>query len=364
MKRVGLFVLIVVVIISCNTSGKKNPDYLREASGKSGDIVMIIDSVQWNGKLGSTLKKLFLPDVPGLPRSEPLFHVMNVHPRRDIQLLTQLKNLIYVFTLDQNTPGTQAMLKRFTPETLKKIRTDTSFYFFGEKDVFAKGQDVIYLFGDTQEHLIQHLKHNGQNLVNYFNKLERERLMATTMKSKRSKDIANFLKKEDDFEMFIPSGYRLADRGADFVWFRKIDPEIDRDIFIAWKPYNTQYQLSPDSLVDWRDQIAKQYLYEDPENPSTYLVTETNVPSNPIIARQVDFNGGFAMEVRGLWRTNNKSMGGPFVGYGFVDTSRHRLYYIEGFSYSPGKSQREIMRGLEAILWTFKATPMQEAGSK
>jgi hypothetical protein len=154
----------------------------------------------------------------------------------------------------------------------------------------------------------------------------------------------------------LPFGYKLADKTADFIWFRKIESQVDSDIFISWKPYESEYQLLPDSIIDWRNQIAKKYLYEDPENPGTYLVTETEVPSNPVIARQVDFNDQFAMEVRGLWRTNNKSMGGPFVGYALVDQPRGLLYYIEGFTYSPGKPQREIMRELETILWTFKTS--------
>ncbi len=60
------------------------------------------------------------------------------------------------------------------------------------------------------------------------------------------------------------------------------------------------------------------------------------------------------MEVRGLWRTNNYSMGGPFLGYAIVDEVQGNLYYIEGFTYAPGKNKREIMRELEAVLWSFK----------
>jgi hypothetical protein len=62
------------------------------------------------------------------------------------------------------------------------------------------------------------------------------------------------------------------------------------------------------------------------------------------------------MELRGLWRTNNKSMGGPFISYALVDQDRGLLYYIEGFTFSPGKPQREIIRELEAILKTFQTS--------
>jgi hypothetical protein len=135
--------------------------------------------------------------------------------------------------------------------------------------------------------------------------------------------------------------------------------EIDKNVFISWKNYASEYQLRPDSLIAWRDDIASRYLFEDPERPNTYLVTETTVPYKPVVARQVNFDGQFAMELRGLWKTNNNTMGGPFISYSLVDESRGRLYYIEGFCFSPGKNQRETIRELEAILHTFKSAPKE-----
>jgi hypothetical protein len=60
--------------------------------------------------------------------------------------------------------------------------------------------------------------------------------------------------------------------------------------------------------------------------------------------------------MRGLWRTNNLTMGGPFVSYAFVDEPLGMLYYVEGFTFSPSKDQREIIRELETIIHTFKTS--------
>ena len=75
-----------------------------------------------------------------------------------------------------------------------------------------------------------------------------------------------------------------------------------------------------------------------------------------VIARQVTLNKHFAMEIRALWRTNNLTMGGPYVGYALVDQPRGRLYYLEGFAYAPGKDKREIVRELDTILGTFRTS--------
>lgn len=350
-SRIAILICALLAIIGCS---KKNSGYLPEATGKPGDIVVFIDSTQWKDSVGSALKKILNAEVPGLPRDEGMFNVINVDPAQKIYFLTEGRNLLYVFTLDKKTPGARALIKSFTPETIDRIKSDTSFYVYTDEDQFSRGQKIMYLFGDTEEHLIDHLEKNGQKIIDFFNKAERERLEQNLYKTNSNKGVSAFLRKEQQCEIRLPYGYKLADKQSDFIWFRKIEAEIDKDVFITWKPYESQYQLLPDSLIAWRDEVARKYLFEDPDNPISYLLTEKEVPFNPVRAQQVSFNGHYAMEIKGLWRTNNKSMGGPFVGYAMVDEPRGLLYYIEGFTYSPGKSQREIMRELETTLWTFR----------
>lgn len=295
-------------------------------------------------------------EVRGLPREEPLFNIIWVHPSKKINLLKQIRNLMYVFTLDQTTPGSELIKEEFSQETLNKIKTDTSFYIHAIKDEYAKGQEVVFLFSDTQENLIKHIQQDGQRIVDFFNTLEKKRIVNNIMQTTSTKGLTDLVEKDFKFSIHLPIGYKIADQSNEFIWFRKIEPEVDKDVFVAWKTYEAEYQLLPDSLIAWRDAIAEKYLFEDPENPSSYLVTEREVPFNPVIAKQVNLNNHFAMELRGLWRTNNRTMGGPFISCALVDEARGLLYYIEGFTYSPGKSQREIIRELEAVLWTFKTS--------
>ena len=98
--------------------------------------------------------------------------------------------------------------------------------------------------------------------------------------------------------------------------------------------------------------------------PDYYLITETCIPYIPVQVRQVNFDGMYALEMKGLWRTNNKSMGGPFLGYAMADEKTGKFYYIEGFTFSPSKSQREIIRELETILMTFRPSVPAKPESK
>ena len=85
-------------------------------------------------------------------------------------------------------------------------------------------------------------------------------------------------------------------------------------------------------------------------------MTETTVPFIPVTADTINFNGRFAVQLRGLFRSHTPGVGGPFLGYALVDEATQQFYYIEGFTISPGREQREIMRELETILHTFQTS--------
>jgi hypothetical protein len=355
MKIWGLLLLIVVVFASC--SNDDNPDYLPKASGNPGDILVLMDSSQWKGVLGKEVRKVFAAEFPGLPQREPMFDLIFLHPTRK-GLLHQMRNVLYVFTLDKKTSGSLFLRNKFTKESIAKIQNDTAFHLSTKKDEFAKGQYVMYLFAPTEGELIDYIREKKETLIDYFNKMERERTVKSMSKNRGP---TQFMPKELKSDIRVPGTYKLADRTNDFVWFRHIGPNSDKDIFITWKDYVSEYQLLPDSLLAWRDETLRRYIFEDPEIPDSYLITEREDAN--VVARQMSFNKNFSIELRGLWRTNNHTMGGPFISYSFVDQPLGRLYYIEGFAYNPGRDKREMVRELESILWTFK-TSDQLSGDK
>jgi hypothetical protein len=352
LKLAHIWFALPVLLAACNS--RPNPENLPRATGAPGDILVVIDSAQWRGQLGEAIREVFAADVPGLPHDEKYFDLIPVHPSARIDLLTHLRNIMYVFTLDENSQGSRRIMQNFTPESLENIRKDTTFFNTTSRDVHARGQVVMYLFGANEEQLIHKIRTLAPALVNFFNNAERQRLEQTIMRTRTTRELTEFLEREYDVSLRFPHGYVVADQQDDFVWFRRIELEVDKDVFVAIKPYESEYQLLPDSIIAWRDEVARKYLFADPSNPISYVITEREVPFLPVTAKQTRLNDQYAMEVRGIWRTNNKSMGGPFVGIAVANPDNGMLYYVEGFTYSPSKAQREIMRELEAIIHTFK----------
>jgi hypothetical protein len=152
-RSLFLFILSFSLLFSCAVSEKERVEYLPKATGRTGDMIIMMDSLQWNTALGKEIKKIFIEEVDGLPRPEKTFNVTWVHPNKGLKLLTQIRNLVYVFTLDDNSHGSRILRQEFTQETLDRIERDTSFYFVNTQNEYSKGQEVVYLFSDTKERI-------------------------------------------------------------------------------------------------------------------------------------------------------------------------------------------------------------------
>jgi hypothetical protein len=355
MKLSFLVLFIGAIAFSCS-SDKKDGGDLPPASGISGDMYLVMDSVQWKGPLGKTIDSLFTADMRGLPRDEAIYNMLWIDPRKLNFVLKQRRNLIIAVTLDKKTAGASVIKRMFTKESIDKIKSDPDFFYKAQSHVYAKNQEVMYLFGKTEQDLLTNLKKKGSLIVSHFDRVERDRLTKQLFKGDQNKGPAPIARKKFNCDIKFPFGYRVADSKPDFFWVRQINSRDDKDVFIARTKFTSQDQFKKENLISFRNHICEKYLFEDPDKPDSYLVTETNVPLIPVTADTINFNGHFAIELRGLWKTNTLTMGGPFVGYALADESAGEFYYIEGFVYSPARDQRELVRELETILYTFRTS--------
>lgn len=347
------FIYTVVVVVLLSSCAGKGGENLPPATGLSGDMYLIMDSIQYKGPLGKVIDSLFSLEVQGLPRKESIYHMRWIDPRKLNFILKQRRNLIYAVTLDQHTRGAKVIQNLFTKESIEKIKSDDNFFVRSTSNVYAQGQEVMYLFGNTTAQLVKNIRDHGAQLISHFDRREEERLMAAFSKSGRVKGASEWLQKNLQCDMVVPFGYRIVINNDDFFWVRQINPKDDKDIFIARTDYTSKDQFKKENLIQFRDEVCKKYLFEDPDVLDSYLLTETTVPFIPVTATETTLNDRYAVQLKGLWRANNFSMGGPFVGFAMADEKRGEFYYIEGFTFSPSRDQREIMRELESLLDSF-----------
>ncbi|MDH5599344.1 MAG: DUF4837 family protein [Cyclobacteriaceae bacterium] len=359
MFRISILTAILFILLqSCGSKdGSRSEALMKPASGKPGDIILLMDSIQWNGNLGSEIRQVFHDNVKGLNRGEPQFNLVFVDPRNVTSLLKEVKNLMIVTTFDNNNEGTRVLKQYYTQKSIQQIKSNPDYFFSTDKNQYARGQEVIYLFGQTEESLVSNLHQHGKKIVEHLNSVEEKRLIESLYKAKEVKGIERMLKSDYQCSIRIPNGYQVALQKKNFVWIRNMGQEIDKNIFIYTTDYLSEEQFTKEELINLRNKICLDNLYEDPAMTDSYVVTETEIPFIPVEIKETTHSDLYAVNMRGLWRTNNKSMGGPFRSKSIVNSETGKFYYIEGFLYSSGKSQREHMRELETIINTFEFIP-------
>ena len=351
--------LLLLFLVACENTSQST---LPLARGTDDEVLLVMDSTAWQGELGDELRLTFREAIPGLPQPEPYFDIRFVDPFKLNSVLRSAKNILFVTTLDNRTPAGRRMQSYFTEESIERIRENPDLYMFEKQDEFARGQEIYHLFGNTEEELINNIQENRtkirQRLVNVLLNRTTEGLY----KGNEQKSVSKYLLENHGFSLRVPFGYDpvpLADDVEDFVWLRQLG-EIDKNVVVTYKDYTSEEAFDPDNILAFREKQLGRYIADD---PTAYMTVQRVVPKGEGVEPDtitlveydtVTFQGRYAVEARGLWRLSNDSMGGGFLSYTFVDEGQDRLYYIEGYVYSPGEKKRPSIRELEAILRTFR----------
>jgi len=355
------FFLFIFIFGACQQSDKEqNGDgrLLPPAKGAPGEIVMVIDSVTYDGVVGDQIREVFYSPVPWLPREEARFTMRKIKPRQFNRVLKSAKNLLYVTVINSQTQGNQILKRNFTKSSIDRVEEDPSVFMFSKEDEFARGQKVLHLFGLNEEQLAANIAQNQERIRGYFNDVIDKRTYNELLGNKTEGGIEKTIRDNFDCRIKVPFGYDIAIQEENFIWVRLFGVKVDKNFHISYTDYYSEEQFTKEKIIAYRDSLAKEHIYGDPQDPETFMLSDT--VNFPVFQKEMNFDGLYAMQTRGLWKTNDITMGGPFVSYAIVDEARRRFYYIEGFLYSPGTEQREFMRELKVILETFRPLPAEQ----
>ncbi len=349
MKKLILAGFILPFLLSsCGETGKQiKKDLLPTAGGDYDQIILVMDSTQWKGKLGSELKSTFRAPVRGLPQDESAFILSRVNPRQFNSVLKTAVNLVFVMTLDSRTRESENVRRYFTNQSLKKIQADSSLWMTIRQDEFAKGQVALYLFGQDEESLARKLSENKKRLTDFFESLAQKRIKSKIL-GKREIEIEKAIAERQDIQLQVPYGWEVSKNLPNFTWLRFLEADKEQNLFIYQEPYRDVKIF--DNIPSFRDKITETFL-RDAEKPEIFITRQHIIP---VFEDRVTFDGKFSVKARGLWKISDNSGGGPFVSYSLVDEQKQKVYYIEGYVYAPGTKKKNFVRELDAILSTFK----------
>lgn len=322
MKPIYILFLSFIALVACGDTKTSTTKYKQPSVGTINSLQVVTPNPLWNGVVGDQIRASFAAATPGLPQDEPLFSIRQMP--------------LDVFSGFAKTSRLFLHLTMAEKDTIQ-IR----------KNPFAKPQTGVFITATSQEKLIALIQENTAKIIREFKLSE---IKERQRRTKISKLRLDSLPSAFGLTLEIPSAYRIAKSEPDFYWIRKALTSGHTNIIIYQVPINTipQDSTALQAIIKMRDDIAGAQL---PVEDGDTLITEQAYP--PYIT-QTSIDTKFAFETKGTWEIKNQWMAGPFINYAVRDTANNRYLILEGFTYAPSSSKRDLQLELESILKSVK----------
>lgn len=316
-------VWVLTLVTAC--SGKKGV-FTPTSSGRAYEVLVVVDPGLWERPAGRALFDVLDTDVPGLPQSERSFRIMYTAPASYDATLKLIRNIILV---DVNKD-------RYTQPKFKHA-----------KDVYAAPQSILTIQAPDEKSFETFVTENKQVIVDYFTHAEMNRQIAA-LEGKHSDYVATKVKSKFDCDVWVPGELASFKEGEDFFWAGTNTATGDRNFVIYSYPYTDKDTFTKEYFIHKRDSVMEVNIPGAREG--MYMMTDSLMTD----VRPISVLGEYALEARGLWRVKGDFMGGPYVSHVRLDRANQRIIVSEIFVYSPDKLKRNLVRQMEASLYTVK----------
>ena len=323
MKKFLVVLFSIVSLISCQDSDKEKKAVLSESNGKINNISIFIDENLWNGEIGDSIRKKFAAPVDGLPQEEPLFN-LNQYPTKIFDGIAQKsRNIIYV-------------------------QKGQQFGFSEKVDQYAKPQKVFYVLGKTNDEIIKILEEKSANIIKSIKASE---IVENQVRLKKALVSDQKVREKFGIGLTIGYGYKYDMVKDNFLWIRKEFSTGYNSILVYQVPIDVIENDKEviENVISMRDSIGKLNIHG--VLPNTWMITEDAY--SPYIF-DTTIQGKKTFETKGTWELKNDYMAGPFINYAIKDEKNNRYLILEGFTYNPSKSKRDLVFELESIIKSIK----------
>jgi hypothetical protein len=323
MKQLAFLFLTALTLISCKDSAADAKAILSESNGKMSNVSIIIDDNYWNGEIGDSIRKKFAAPVDGLPQEEPLF-TLNQYPTRVFEGFVRKSRNIIIVKKGEKTG------------------------FSANKDAYAKPQNVFFVSGKSTEDVLKVIEENSAEIIKTIKASE---IIENQVRMAKSLISDDQIQKMFGVSLKIGFGYKYDMVKDNFIWLRKEFSSGYNSVLVYQVPIE---KVEKDgnitaNIIMMRDSIGKANIHG--ALPNTWMITEEAYAPYLFDVTVADKK---TYLTKGTWDLKNDFMVGPFVNYAIKDTKNNRYLILEGFTYNPSKSKRDLVFELEAIIESVK----------
>ena len=322
MKNLGIFLVIVSFLISCDSGNNKR--VLSEANGRINNLLIVMKNSEWQGEIGDELRKFIAEPVLGLPQPEAQFEVSQVPLESFGSMFKASRSILKIGIADENS---------FTIST----------------DVYSSPQKIITITGKNKQELKNVIQKNSASIISEFKDSDLRAVRNKILKGYWKPSTIETFNKQG-YTLKIPKNYSKVEDNGDFVWYRyHLFGGNSMEVISYTIPITSEDDENGNNIVTNRDAIGEKFIPGQIEG--SYMITEEAYTPHIF---EVELDGKKAFETRGKWEVKNVYMAGPFLSYTVVDKPNNRLVVVEGFTYAPSINKRDYMFELEGILKTLK----------
>ncbi len=322
-----MIVFAVIALQSCEPKLGKS-DKVRSIGNTSEVLVVLQNDKQKGGKIGLEIKKLIGSEQYGLMQNEPLFDVAFITANNFSDMFKKHRNILIV---NINKDAKSTTVESYT-------------------DKWSKPQKLIRITSASTIDFVNDFQGFVEGIINDYSDAERKRIQSVFRPSSKN-EVLKKVRQTFNLDITIPQGFYVAKTESGFMWIRKEVTDYSQGIIIISEPYIDKKQFSENSIVARTNRDLKQYIPGESEGTYMAITGDFIIPQWKQIE---DFTSEYAIEMRGVWNVEHDFMGGPYVSYTFVDPGNNQIVTIMGYVFHPNKKKRNLLRQLEAIIYSVK----------
>jgi hypothetical protein len=350
----GLAIVLGLVAYSCGG------DYRHRAVGDFGEVVVVMDSTEWNSATAEAIRDTYGQAIRTLPNVEALFDLRfrDFNSTEQLEQLKKFKNIIIAAPVDDSSNVSKLIQAMLEDQVEQSVKAGESFA-FPLQDLWYRDQWVMVLTSSSDSALAQKIRSSEETLTSRLMDKELDRWTYEIYDNGEQVELADSLwdnhgwrmRIQHDWVKNIDTTYVAEGDTNHFITMRRVLPENDRWFWIWWKEGVTDISFLDDQWINAkRDSLMKKWIRGTREQ--SYVTTEYR---RPVETESFEHNGNLAYETLGTWRMTNDAMGGPFANLTVYDDETNRLFIMEYGQFAPRYEKRRFVRQFRAMLRTFES---------
>lgn len=313
-------------ILACNSSSVGT---MIQASGRPGEVMLVMGADELETHQAYKLVEVLEQPAPALNQVEPSLRVTSRLTHDNFTSMMKRARTILMVNIDK---------ERFSKSTLK--------FSYNE---WAKGQIVVTLNTPHLDSVANFAQENQEQLMNLIvrHELYRAAYALEEKSSQRARELVDSLFKH---KINVPVDINKHKVGERFLWMSNAAMGGRSDLMVYTFPYRNKHDLEMDRLVEVRDSVLRVNI-EGGVKGSYPSTVKTGLHHRFVSLPKQATRG----ELRGLWQMEGGDMmGGPFVLQAYHNEADGLVYVFEGFIYRPNEDKLNMVRTMEAALYSAR----------